>query len=916
MAANTNYDGMGYIVTGAFVPGVCPGTGTWVVGDDDSGPSSLEPLMSATLTAGVVYTLITTCYTASSGTTTDNYTWNITPPAGGQLSTVQTGTLQWFTTASGGSPIGTGSPFNPIGVAGSGIATNTSTGVYTFYAGCSNNPTCRTATTYVIGAPGQWIGGTSTAWANAANWCGGVPNLTTDGTIIAGTPYSPIVGTGVSAVKKLTINSGAALTVTGATLQIADSIKATNSITAINGTIELAGSATQTISGSSFTGKEIKNLIISNNVNVSATANDTLRINGALSFGGNTKAFNSNDNVTIVSSATGTGRIADITNGGANSGNTITGKFVIERYIPARRAWRLLTAPISSSQTISAAWQEGGKDTYLGAMHNPKPGYGTHITGGAVNNGVNGYDFGPNSASIFSYNGTSWNQLPVGGTSGADVNAKQGWMLFVRGDRTTNLSQAVAAVTSPTVLRTKGNIFTGTKTVSSLVSGFNVIGNPYASTINFKNLGLSSVNDAYYLWDPNIPGAFQVGGFVTFSGDGSHNGVYVKSVNLADSNKGIIPGDGTIQSGAAFLVKATAPGGSVTFNENNKVATSNNLQFRPVPVVNQLRTTLYTIEAGTGKLLLNDGNVICYSNKYSNEIDGIDAEKPNNFLENFGIASGGIKLAIERRALLTVKDTVFFEMWKMRQRNYRLEFILDKVTAPLGTAAFLEDIYLHTKTPVSMYDTTRIDFTISADAGSAVPNRFRLVFNPSADFEYINAYTLNRNIKVDWGVNREFNIDYYVVEKSTDNIRFEPQYTRTAMFNNSAAADYTWLDKSPQSGFTYYYRIKSVSLTGIYMYSKTVKVTLLKSLPDLYVFPNPVRNNTIQLQMNEIPSGVYTIRLIDAVGQTILTKNISHTASASTALIQVENMLPKATYQLEITGKGIGKKLISVIVED
>ena len=127
------------------------------------------------------------------------------------------------------------------------------------------------------------------------------------------------------------------------------------------------------------------------------------------------------------------------------------------------------------------------------------------------------------------------------------------------------------------------------------------------------------------------------------------------------------------------------------------------------------RTTLNYIEPGTGNILTNDGNVINYDASYSSMIDGWDAIKPNNFVENFGIASGGQKISIERRPLLSRNDTIHYAMWKMRVRNYQLEFAFDNVQSPPGTAAFLEDTYLNTKTPVRMQDTTRVNFDVTRD---------------------------------------------------------------------------------------------------------------------------------------------------------------------------------------------------------
>lgn len=57
---------------------------------------------------------------------------------------------QWYTAASGGTLIGTTSPFNPVGAAGSGLANTNTPGTFTYYAACSSNTGCRTATNFVI----------------------------------------------------------------------------------------------------------------------------------------------------------------------------------------------------------------------------------------------------------------------------------------------------------------------------------------------------------------------------------------------------------------------------------------------------------------------------------------------------------------------------------------------------------------------------------------------------------------------------------------------------------------------------------------------------------------------------------------------------------------------------------------------
>jgi hypothetical protein len=139
-------DGMGYISSGAFTPGTCS-TG-FVIGDDDSGPG-LEPLISVNLVAGVTYTLYSTTY-GSTASISGAFSWAVNSPTSGQIMLFSNQQMAWYTVAVGGTAIGTGPSFNPVGVASSGLANTNTAGTYNYYAGCPSNPNCRTLTTFVI----------------------------------------------------------------------------------------------------------------------------------------------------------------------------------------------------------------------------------------------------------------------------------------------------------------------------------------------------------------------------------------------------------------------------------------------------------------------------------------------------------------------------------------------------------------------------------------------------------------------------------------------------------------------------------------------------------------------------------------------------------------------------------------------
>ncbi|WP_431137293.1 T9SS sorting signal type C domain-containing protein [Psychroserpens mesophilus] len=221
------FDGMAYIVETGFTPGVCA-SGTFVVGDDDSGPG-LRPELTISLTAGVNYTLITTEFGLGSGNSP--YSWNVL--IGPDINwTTASAPLEWYTASSGGSPIETGPSFNPVNYPGSGLTDTSVPGIYSYWYACPSAPGVRTRVDYVIGK--HWKGDTSSDWNNPLNWYGdSVPTDTQCLFIPAGTPNDPVIpddvdGDGLN----LTIETGATLTLApesnangfGASLTIQDYI--------------------------------------------------------------------------------------------------------------------------------------------------------------------------------------------------------------------------------------------------------------------------------------------------------------------------------------------------------------------------------------------------------------------------------------------------------------------------------------------------------------------------------------------------------------------------------------------------------------------------------------------------------------------------------------------------------------------
>ncbi len=763
-----------------------------------------------------------------------------------------------------------------------------------------------------------WTGGTSTNWGVTTNWSPAtLPGASTAVTIPTGLTNYPLLNSGTGTVNNLTIQTGASVTVTGATLQIGGSISNSGTFTASAGTIELNGGSAQTIAGSMFATKAIQNLIISNaaGVNVSSTANDSLIITGTVSFGNVDNAvLATGNNITLRSNAAGTARVADLTNAGVNSGNSISGNVTVERYIKLRtggtgRAYRLLAPTVNTTGSIKANWMEGQMNTAIGTNVNTYPGYGTQISGSGGN--TNGFDkTQSNQASLYlTTNGTTLNYTSVANTSGT-LNALTGYFLFVRGDRSADMTlpATTAMPTSATTLRTTGTLLQGTQNsftnaFSGTAGTLNLVTNPYASPIDWSLVYAASTNisTSYTFWDPNFGTR---GGFVTVNTSGTaSSGAATKY----------------IQSGQAFFVQSTGGTPTVSIQEIHKASGNNNGVFRLSSTPATFRTSLYFTQSD-GYRRIADGVVAVYDDGNNAAVDGDDAIEINNWDENIAITREGKHLAIESRPTIQNKDTLPLFMNNMKQQNYELEFEpVDFVNTALK--AELIDNYTGTRTLLSVLSTTVVPITVNADPASSAANRFTVVFGAVAPlpvtFTSIKAYQSAggngqlANVTVEWKVAAQVNIQKYEVERSADGINFGKIGTQMAAGANGSDASYNWLDQNPISGDNFY-RVRSIGIGGDTKYSSIVKVNIKKGNPSITVYPNPVVGKIMHLQFADMEKGVYQLRLVSIGGQVMMSKQINFNGGNGMQMVELGEMAT-GNYRLEILKPG-GERVVKEIM--
>ena len=295
----------------------------------------------------------------------------------------------------------------------------------------------------------------------------------------------PILSNGAfGACKNLLISNLSSLTVIGNTIKIAGTITNNGTFTATAGTIEMKGANAQIIGSNVFAGNRIMNLIINNTFPAGVTLQGSLDVTGTVMANGN---LASGGYLTLISTAAQTALID-----GTGTGN-ITGNVTMQRYLPLAFGYKYFSSPFQAA-TVS----EFSDDMDLGAIfptfynynenhYSPSgvvmSGWTVYTDPSGVLNPMEGY------ASNF---GTSWSEKTVDITGVVNNGSYQATLMNHN---------------------------------SKYTKGFNLVGNPYPSPINWDAPGgwiKSNIDDAVYFF--NSGNTDQYTGFYTSYAGGVSTG--------------------------------------------------------------------------------------------------------------------------------------------------------------------------------------------------------------------------------------------------------------------------------------------------------------------------------------------------------------------------------------------------------
>lgn len=455
--------------------------------------------------------------------------------------------------------------------------------------------------------------------------------------------------------------------------------------------------------------RSLLNLTMSRTNGVSL--NDTIELVGALGISNGT--LTTNGKLILTSNSNTTASVSQISSGG------VSGNVIVQRFIPGgtdKRKWRFLSFPVNNSGSVPIYQLQDdititGTGTGFDACASCQPSLRTYtesISGAASLGWVNP------------------------GANTTTIPTATGFEVFVRGSRGLANQFLNWTVPDDVTLDFGGALNTGeivkglsfNNTGNTNADGFNLVGNPYASPIDWaSNTGWTRTSMAPWM-------------YIYSAKTGSYN-----YINSSGTTVGTDPDRSTIvPCGQAFFVKATALDASMTFTEAVK-STSNPFNFfRGIPEPT-LRVTLnYNNEKSDETLVVfNDTTT-------KNSTDIAEAVKfYNDKINLYTISADNAGMAVNYMPRPSIMDTIRLSVFDYDTLNavqvgtHQLRFDSLHTISKMGI--YLIDNF--TSTFTNIRDQNLYNFDITSDNKSYGNNRFKLIFDVTSGIESNTNYNNN-----------------------------------------------------------------------------------------------------------------------------------------------------------------------------
>jgi hypothetical protein len=411
------------------------------------------------------------------------------------------------------------------------------------------------------------------------------------------------------------------------------------------------------------------------------------------------------------------------------------------------------------------------------------------------------------------------------------------------------------------------------------IEGSNLVGNPYASSIDWDQY--STTNPSAGIYAPNVaPFAYQL---IPSGAQGSGNyGVYTAGSN---GNGGTNGATNIIGSGVGFFVQADTAGAQLIFNESAKTNTQavvGSTLFMGTPVNTAINDQFIRLQMAKDSIN-TDESIIRFDNAAStafNYRNDARYRTGTGIVSLSSVSRDNVALAVNRVPFPKNKQelTIPLKIGATNNGNYSIKL------SAINQVPQLYDLLLadaYAKDSVNMRTNASYSFAINkSDTTTLGSKRFSLIIreNPAYIYKLLsftgNSISHRTQVQLNWTTVNEQNYTNFTVERSTDNGK---TFNVIGGFAASDLGTYGLVDKSPLVGQNVY-RLKQVDIDGNITYSNNVDVSIIdRSNRAVCLYPNPTKN-TINLSINTktADGGSYKIMVSNSSGIIVRTAVSAH----------------------------------------
>lgn len=633
-----------------------------------------------------------------------------------------------------------------------------------------------------------------------------------------------------------------------------------------NGTVTFNG--TSTISGTATT--TFKNLVVSGTLNGKASGNvnvsGNFTNNGTFNHNSGTVTFNG-----TTATISGSNSLTEFNNLIVNNGTTVD---------------------VSSSNKITAQ----GTLTVNGALNLNSDASNTATL---VENGYSGT--GSINSKRYISNSQGWYMAtPIGnalsGVYNVDANNKLFYWNEVTGawvaitNNTTPLNPMVGypfKSTSTKTINFNGNANSGaynanlTRTATSAKPGWNLVGNPYPSPIDWDAPSgwtkTNVYNNTFWIRSNGV--------FLTYNGN--------TKIGVPEGTTSIIPAHQSFW----VIVDYAQTTGQLGVTNAVRVHGANTLKSNKSLSIDVLRIN-FVKDAESDQL------AICFEPSALTTKDPFDSEKSMGadvaIPQIYSIDDGAKSLAINTYPKVTTSTIIKLGYKSWSAGNHTIS-ITDFSQIPSDIQVYLIDKTLGVTQNMRLIN----NYTFNTLA-TTNNTRFEIKFDNSPLPIELLSFTgifKNESVLLEWKTIAEINNDYFIIQKSDDGKNFRDIGKINGAGNSNILNSYNFIDNEIASK-TQYYRIMQVDFDGK---NSTTNIIAVKTFDNLEFSVSNVftDNKNIYIQFidpnNDYLNKEIYIELTDISGKTVLTKKVNLTSFVSE--INIPSDISSGVYIISIGEK-------------